>query len=95
MATSTQRIAKSAELRSSEAKERHALLQRVLWSRQIKNSERIRDFLVYVCGRALQDANAEIHEQEIGCRVFGRKPNCPWGRGFQNHDHFPLNAQKF
>jgi hypothetical protein len=75
MGTSTQRLAKGAELRSSSAKERHALLQRVLWSHQIKNSERIRDFLIYVCGRALQEPSAEIHEQEIGHRVFGRKPD--------------------
>jgi hypothetical protein len=73
--TSTQRVAKAAELRSSSAKERHALLQRVLWSRQIRNSERIRDFLIYVCGRALQEPGAEIHEQEIGNRVFCRKPD--------------------
>ena len=75
MATGAQRMTKGPDLRSTSAKERHALLQRVLWSHQIKNSERIRDFLVYVCERALQEPEAEIHEQEIGFRVFGRKPD--------------------
>jgi|1186.fasta_scaffold51399_2 hypothetical protein len=75
MSTSTQRLGKGAELRSSSAKERHALLQRVLWSHRIANSERIRDFLLYVCERAFREPNAEIHEQEIGYRVFGRKPD--------------------
>lgn len=75
MGTGAQRMTKGPDLRSTSARERHALLQRVLWSHQIKNSERIRDFLVYVCERALQEPEAEIHEQEIGCRVFERKPD--------------------
>jgi hypothetical protein len=57
---------------ASTAKERQALLQRVIWSPQITNSGRIREFLQFVCERALQDPDAEIHEQEIGQRVFGR-----------------------
>jgi hypothetical protein len=56
----------------SQAEERRALLQRVLWSRQIEKSARIRDFLTYVCERAMQEPGVEIHEQEIGYRVFGR-----------------------
>ena len=56
-------------------KERRALLQRVLWSHQIEKSGRIRDFLLYVCERALQEPSVEIHEQEIGYRVFGRNEN--------------------
>ncbi len=55
--------------------ERKALLQRVLWSRQIEKSARIRDFLSYVCERALSEPEAEVHEQEIGHRVFGRAPD--------------------
>src|SRR5271157_5787180 len=54
--------------------ELRALFQRVLWSRQIEKSARIRDFLACVCERALQEPTAEIHEQEIGQRVFGRSP---------------------
>jgi hypothetical protein len=71
-ASTANRSAKGPDLRSAILKERHALLQRVLWSHQIKNSGRIRDFLVYVFERALEEPGAEIHEQEIGCRVFGR-----------------------
>ena len=55
--------------------ERRALLQRVLWSRQIEKSARIRDFLAYVTERALAEPTVEIHEQEIGHRVFGRSPD--------------------
>jgi hypothetical protein len=47
----------------------------VLWSHQIEKSVRIRDFLAYVCERSFQDPSAEIHEQEIGCQVFGRSGN--------------------
>ncbi|MGA8367348.1 MAG: hypothetical protein ACLQMT_03025 [Candidatus Acidiferrales bacterium] len=72
MATSGERLLKNSDLRPSILKERHALLQRVLWSHQIEKSGRIRDFLVYVCERALREPAAEIHEQEIGARVFGR-----------------------
>jgi hypothetical protein len=53
-------------------KERRALVQRVLWSREVARSERVRDFLTYVCDRALEDEDAPVHEQEIGHNVFGR-----------------------
>lgn len=56
-------------------KERRALVQRVLWSREVARSERVRDFLTYVCERALEDADAHVPEQEIGHRVFGRPEN--------------------
>jgi hypothetical protein len=63
---------KNGPARGSVIEERRALLQRVLWSRQIEKSARIRDFLAYVCERALEDPSVGIHEQEIGYRVFGR-----------------------
>ena len=66
MATTGQRVPKSTGLSASILEERRALLQRVLWSRQIEKSARIRDFLVYVCERALREPSVEIHEQEIG-----------------------------
>jgi len=72
MATSSHRVSKSAGSRSGVIEERRALLQRVLWSRHIEKSTRIRDLLAYVSERALEEPAAEIHEQEIGCRVFGR-----------------------
>jgi hypothetical protein len=72
MAPAPERSGRASEVSASTAKERQALLQRVIWSPQITNSGRIREFLQFVCERALQDPDAEIHEQEIGQRVFGR-----------------------
>ncbi len=72
MATNGQRMLRRQEPRVITVEDRRALLQRVLWSPQIAKSSRIREFLAYVCERALQDPSIEIHEQEIGCRVFGR-----------------------
>lgn len=72
MAQAPERAVRASEVSASTAKERQALLQRVIWSPQITNSGRIREFLQYVCERALRDPDAEIHEQEIGHRVFGR-----------------------
>jgi len=60
---------KTAEL---PEKERRALVQRVLWSRELARSKKIRDFLSYVCERAFEDGDAQPHEQEIGHHVFGR-----------------------
>src|SRR5436190_18837598 len=72
MASGTSRIAKGAVLRTSVVEERRALLQRVLWSRPVEKSGRIREFLSFVCERSLTDPAAEVHEQEIGQQVFGR-----------------------
>jgi len=52
--------------------ERRALIERVAACEQISRSARLRDFLLYVGNRSLQNDCAEIHEQEIGARVFGR-----------------------
>ena len=75
MAAGGQRTLRKQEPRASTIAERRALLQRVLWSPQVAKASRIREFLEYVCEQALQDPSAEIHEQEIGCRVFGRSPD--------------------
>src|SRR5947209_8001657 len=61
------------ELKPAVYKERYALLQRVLWSRHFERSERLRSFLEFVTNSALSDCDAELHEQEIGCKVFGRR----------------------
>lgn len=74
MGTGGQRTLRRQAPRASTVEECRALLQRALWSPQIAKSSRIREFLEYVCERALQDPSAEIHEQEIGCQVFGRSP---------------------
>src|SRR5690348_11508015 len=72
MGTTTSRGPQGSAVRCLE--ERRALLQRVLWSPQIEKSTRIRDLLTYLCERTFEEPAAEIHEQEIGQRVFGRPP---------------------
>jgi hypothetical protein len=55
--------------------EKRALVQRVVWSREFEKSTRLREFLLYVCERDIQQPDAETHEQEIGRAVFGRDAN--------------------
>jgi hypothetical protein len=52
--------------------ERRALIERVAASQQFSRSARLRDFLLYVGRQSLKHGCPEIHEQEIGARVFGR-----------------------
>jgi hypothetical protein len=52
--------------------QRRALIERVAASEQFSRSVRLRDFLLYVGRQSLKQGCAEIHEQEIGARVFGR-----------------------
>jgi hypothetical protein len=52
--------------------ERRALIGRVAASSQFKRSARLRDFLLYVGNQSLKEGCPEIHEQEIGAKVFGR-----------------------
>lgn len=52
--------------------ERRALIDRVAASEQFRRSARLRDFLLYVGGQSLKNGCPEIHEQEIGTKVFGR-----------------------
>ncbi|MFZ0336666.1 MAG: hypothetical protein WAL45_01435 [Terracidiphilus sp.] len=52
--------------------ERQALIERVASSEQFSRSARLRDFLLYVGKQSLKEGFPEIHEQEIGARVFGR-----------------------
>ena len=52
--------------------ERRALIQRVAACEQFSKSARLRDFLLYVGLQSLKDDSTELHEQEIGARVFGR-----------------------
>ena len=55
-----------------DAELRWALLQRVVASPRLKRAARMRDFLLFVGQRSIRDGCNEIHEQEIGCEVFGR-----------------------
>lgn len=52
--------------------ERQALIERVAASEQFSRSARLRDFLLYVGKQSLKERQPEIHEEEIGTRVFGR-----------------------
>jgi hypothetical protein len=52
--------------------ERRALIDRIAGSAQFRRSARLREFLLFVGGHSLQDGCPEIHEQEIGAKVFGR-----------------------
>ncbi len=52
--------------------ERRALIERVAASAQFRRSARLRDFLLYVGKQSLKQGCPEIHEQEIGAKVFGR-----------------------
>jgi hypothetical protein len=54
--------------------ERRALIDRIAASAQFRRSARLREFLLYVGGQSLNDGCPEIHEQEIGAKVFGRPP---------------------
>ncbi len=55
---------------------RHAahkeLVERVASSRYIAKSARLRDLLIYLCQRVLDESADQIHEQEVGCKVFER-----------------------
>lgn len=55
--------------------ERRQLIERVASSAQFRRSVRLRDFLLYVGRQSLKEGRAEIHEQEIGAKVFERAPS--------------------
>jgi hypothetical protein len=50
-------------------------VDRIAASSQFRRSARLRDFLLFVGRQCLKDGAADIHEQEIGNRVFGRPVN--------------------
>jgi hypothetical protein len=52
--------------------ERRALIERIAGSAHFRRSARLRDFLLYVGLQSLREDSHEIHEQEIGAKVFGR-----------------------
>jgi hypothetical protein len=45
----------------------------------MNRSARLRDLLVYLTTRVLEDEVFEIHEQEVGHKVFGRPANYDTG----------------
>lgn len=50
-----------------------ALLERVAESSQLRRSTRLQNLLIYVGRRTLREGADQIHEQEIGVEVYGRK----------------------
>ena len=74
-------VPQSSEAESS-TDERWALIERVAASEQISRSVRLRDFLFYVGRQSLKEGCPEIHEQEIGAKVFGRPAS--YDRGSDN-----------
>ncbi len=62
----------SSEPVCGTVKERSALIERVVCSAAFSKSARLRDFLRYVGHRAARMDATEVHEQEIGEKVFGR-----------------------
>jgi hypothetical protein len=57
------------------ASERKLLVERVASSRYVNRSARLRDLLIYLTNRVLEEDACEIHEQEVGHKVFGRPAN--------------------
>ncbi len=54
---------------------RWEVAQKVAASASFHRSPRLRELLLYICDRALQNRPADLREQLIGCAVFGRKPD--------------------
>jgi hypothetical protein len=55
--------------------ERWALVQRIAASEPFQKSTRLRSFLLYITERALGNHLEDIHEQQIGCHVYGKRPD--------------------
>ncbi len=55
--------------------ERWGVAERAAASTAFRRSSRSRELLVFICERALVHNGADLHEQDIGCGVFGRQPN--------------------
>lgn len=56
----------------SAADARWAIVERIASSQQFEHSDRLRELLLYISRRSLEDPGARIHENEIGCSVFAR-----------------------
>jgi hypothetical protein len=72
MVLATEKIGVRGNQAETSVEERWALIQRVAASEQFSRSARLRDFLLYVGRQSLKERCPEIHEQEVGAKVFGR-----------------------
>ena len=59
----------------ANAKELLALLDRLVRSPQFLRAPRLQELLVYIAKQSIVEGRRDVHEQEIGCSVFGRRPN--------------------
>ena len=57
---------------------RWAVVERVAASAAFRRSSRSRELLLFICERSLQ-GTGDLREQDIGCGVFGRKPDYSTG----------------
>jgi hypothetical protein len=55
--------------------ERWALVQRIAASRHLLKAPQLREILLYISHRSLEENASAITEQEIGCKVLGRRPD--------------------
>jgi hypothetical protein len=63
------------ELPLPAASHSRELLERIAASDPFQKSKRLRDLLLFLGERSLQEPNCTLHEQEIGVEVFGRPPD--------------------
>jgi hypothetical protein len=59
----------------ANAKELLALLDRLIRSPQFLRAPRLQELLVYIGRQSIVEGRRDLHEQEIGCSVFGRRPD--------------------
>jgi hypothetical protein len=55
--------------------ERWTLVQRILASRHFQKAPQLREILLYLSRRTLEDSPGTISEHDIGCNVLGRRPD--------------------
>ncbi len=55
--------------------ERWALVHRIVSNRHFVKAPQLREILLYLARRVLNDNATNIGEQEIGCKVLGRRPD--------------------
>jgi len=60
---------------ASAEDERWALVHRIVSSRHLLKAPQLREILLYLARRVLNDNATVISEQEIGCKVLGRRPD--------------------
>jgi hypothetical protein len=68
-------LKEAQELLTPVASRSRELLERVAASDSFQKSKRLRDLLLYLGERSLQDPLCTLREQEIGVEVFGRPPD--------------------